>query len=69
MLTFSAGGGDAGRVGRRDCAVVGRPSSFDNSRARAYFACSRCGLGLFRHFFSRLSFLSSISLPLGDGQI
>ena len=27
------------------------------SRARAFCACSRCGWGLFGHFFSRLSFL------------
>ena len=55
------------RVGRCNCAVVGRPANFDNSRAKAYCVCSRCGLGLFRYFLSRLSFLSSISLPLGDG--
>ena len=42
--------------------VPGRPSSLDNSRARAYCACSRCGLGLFGYFFSRLSFL--FLLPL-----
>ena len=42
--------------------VPGRPTNLDNSRARAYFACSRCGLGLFGHFFSRLSFLFSFSL-------
>ena len=39
--------------------VPGRPISLDDSRARAYCACSRCGWGLFGHFFSRLfSFLS-----------
>ena len=26
--------------------VPGRPTNLDNSRARAYCACSRCGLGL-----------------------
>ena len=31
--------------------VPGRPTYLDNSRARAYCACSRCGLGLFGHFF------------------
>ena len=41
--------------------VPGRPTNLDNSRARAYCACSRCGLGLFGHFFSRLSFFFSLS--------
>ena len=49
--------------------VPGRPAYLDLSRARAYFACSRCGCGLFGHFFSRLSFLFSFSLSLGDGPI
>ena len=31
--------------------VPGRPTSLDDSRARAYCACSRCGWGLFGHFF------------------
>ena len=47
----------------------GRPTTLDNSRARAYCAYSRCGWGLIRHFFSRLSFLFSFSLFLGDGPI
>ena len=42
---------------------------FDYSRARAYCACSRYGWGLFGHFYSHLSFLSSFSLSLGDGPI
>ena len=42
--------------------VPGRPTNLDDSRARAYCACRRCGWGLFGHFFSRLSFLSSVSL-------
>ena len=49
--------------------VTGRPTSLDNSRTRAFCACSGCGWGLFGHFFSRLSFLSSFSLSLGDGPI
>ena len=49
--------------------VPGRPTILDYSRARAYCAYSRCGRVLLRHFFSRLSFLSSFSLPLGDGPI
>ena len=36
---------------------------------RAYCACSRCGWGLFGHFFPHLSFLFSFSLSLGDGPI
>ena len=47
----------------------GRPSDLADSRARAYCACSRCGWGLFGHFNSHLSFLSSFSLSLGDGPI
>ena len=49
--------------------VPGRPTSLENSRARAYWACSWCGRGWFGHFFSHLSFLSSFSLSLGDGPI
>ena len=49
--------------------VTERPTNLDNSRARAYCACSRCRWGLFGHFFSRISFLSSFSLSLGDGLI
>ena len=48
--------------------VPGRPTTLDDSWARAYCACSRCGSGLFGHFFSRLSFLF-FSLSLGDGPI
>ena len=49
--------------------VRGRPTSWDDSRARAYCACSRCGWGLFGHFLPHLSFLFSFSLSLGDGPI
>ena len=49
--------------------VPGRPTNLDHSRARAYCACSGCGWGLFGHFLSRLSFLFSFSLSLGDGPI
>ena len=49
--------------------VPGRPTNLDDSRARAYCACSRCGWGWFGHFFSRLSFFSSFSRSLGDGPI
>ena len=46
--------------------VPGPPTNLDNSRARVYCACSRCALGLFENFFSRLSFLSP---SLGDWAI
>ena len=49
--------------------VPGRPTSLENSRARAYCACSWCGRGWFGYFFSHLLFLSSFSLSLGDGPI
>ena len=49
--------------------VPGRPTSLDDSGARAYCACSGCGWGLFGHFFPHLSFLFSFSLSLGDGPI
>ena len=49
--------------------VLGRPTYLDHSVARAYCACSGFGWGLFGHFFSRLSFLFSFSLSLGDGPI
>ena len=38
---------------------AGASYNLDYSRARAYCAYSRCGLGLFGHFFSHLSFHSS----------
>ena len=49
--------------------VPGRPTTSDDSRTRAYCACSRRGWGLFGHFCSHLSFPSSFSRCLGDGLI
>ena len=49
--------------------VPGRPTNWNYSRARACCACGGCGWGLFGHFYSHLSFLSSFSLSLGDGPI
>ena len=58
--------------------IPGCPTNWDKSGAKIYWACSRCGRWLFRHFFSRLSFLfsflSSIFFrflfpSLGDGPI
>ena len=48
---------------------AGASYNLDDSRARAYCACSRCGWRLFGHFYSPLSLLSSFSLSLGDGLI
>ena len=63
--TFRGWSGDAMALGKLP--VPGRPTI--DSRARAYCACSRCGWGLFGHFYSPLSFLSSFSFSLGDGPI
>ena len=49
--------------------VSGRLTNLDESRTRAYCACSGCGWELFGHLFSHLSFLFSFSLSLGDGPI
>ena len=49
--------------------VPRRPTKLDDSRARAFRLCDRCGWGLFGHFFSHLSLLFSFSLSLGDGPI
>ena len=49
--------------------VPGRPTNLDSRGARAYCACSRCGRGLFGHFFSHLSLLFPLCLSLGDGPI
>ena len=48
--------------------VPGRLTNLDDSRARAYCACSGCRWGWFGHFFSPLHF-SSFSLALGEGPI
>ena len=49
--------------------VPGHPTNLDDSRARAYCACNRCGWAWFGHFFSRLSFHFSFCLPVGDDPI
>ena len=43
--------------------MPGRPTNLDHSRARAYCTCSRCGWGLFGHFFLS-SIISYYLLPL-----
>ena len=40
--------------------VPGHPTTLDDSRARAYCACSMCGWGLFGPFYSPLSFIFSL---------
>ena len=67
ILTLGGRSGGAMVLGKLP--VLGRPTNLDKSGARAYCACSRCGWGLFGHFFSRLSLLFSFSLSLGDGPI
>ena len=49
--------------------VPGRPTNLDNSRARAYCACSSSGGVVLAIFFSHLSLLFSFSLSLRDGPI
>ena len=66
-VRLSGWSGGAMVLGKRP--APGRPTNLDYSRARVYCAYSRCGWGLFGHFFSRLSFLFSFSLSLGDGPI
>ena len=48
--------------------VLGRPTSLDDGRARAYCARSRCGWGFVWIFFLS-SILFSVSLSLEDGPI
>ena len=43
--------------------VLGRPTSLDDSRARAYRACSRCGWGMFG-LFSLIYLFSFLSPSL-----
>ena len=66
---FSNSGWSGGAKVLGKLPVPGRPTNLDYSRARACCACSRCGWGLFGHFFFHLSFLSSFSHSLGDGPI
>ena len=63
------GGGSDGAMVLGKLPVPGLPTDLDKSRARANCSCSRCGWGLFGHFYSHLSFLSSFSLSLGDDSI
>ena len=69
VFRFIAGDGSCGAMVLSKFSVPGRPTDLDNSSLRAIsvWACSKCGWGLFGHFFSRLSFLSSFSLSPGEG--
>ena len=67
--TNNPGGWSGGAKVLGKLPVPGRPTNLDYSGARAYCACSRCGWGLFGHFFSHLPPLCSFSLSLGDGPI
>ena len=55
-------------MGLGELPVPRRPTNLDNSGAKAYCGCSRCGRGLFGHFYFPLSFLSSLSLSLENNQ-
>ena len=48
--------------------VPRRPTNLDNSRARAYCACSRCGWGLLG-YFSLVYLFSFLTLSLRNGPI
>ena len=71
LLSRRGGGGGwwGGAKGLGKLPVLGQPTNSDYSKARACCAGSRYEWGLFGHFFSRLSFLISFSLSLGDGPI
>ena len=62
---YSREGGGV-RAVRCKLSVPERPTNLDNSRARAYCACSRCWWALFGHF-SLVCLLSFLSSSLGDG--
>ena len=57
------GGWSGGAKVLSKLSVPGRPTTLDDSRARSYCACSRCGWGLFGHFFLS-SIFSLFFLPL-----
>ena len=49
--------------------VPGRPTIWVTIGQGPTALAGRCRWGLFGHFYPHLSFLSSFSLPLGDGPI
>ena len=52
LLFQSSDGPGGGAIVLGKIPVLGRPTYLDNSGARAYCVCSRCGRGLFGYFFS-----------------
>ena len=70
LWTFlSVGGGGGWSGGARVLGkfpVPGRPTNLAYSRARAYCAFSRCGWGLFGHFFSLIYHFSFLSPSLRE---
>ena len=58
----SKGGRPVSKMVLRKLSVLGQPTTLDKNRTRAYCAYSSYGCGC-----SRLLFLSSISLSLGEG--
>ena len=51
LLFQSSDGPGGGAIVLGKIPVLGRPTNLDNSGARAYCVCSRCGRGLFGYFF------------------
>ena len=51
-------------VWRRSVRAIVGPPNLDDSRARTYCACSKCGAGCWDIFFYSLQFLFSFSLSL-----
>ena len=49
--------------------VPGRPTIWMTVGQGPIVLATGCGWGMFGHFYSRLSFLSSFSLSLADGPI
>ena len=46
--------------------VPGRPTNLDHSRTRAFYACRRCGWGLFGRLFSHIHHFSLLSPSLWE---
>ena len=59
------GGGTGGAMVLGKLALPGHPTNLDWVGQGPCCACSRCGWGLFGHFFSRLSFLFFFLPPSG----
>ena len=66
---YQNGGWSSGAMVVGNLPVPGGLTYLDNSMARNFCTCRRCGRGLFGRFLSHLSFLSSFSLSLGDSPI